>query len=249
MKALVAVKRVVDHNVKVRVSKDGTKLDIDNVKMSMNPFDEIALEEAVRLKEKGKIEEIVAVSIGNYKSEETLRVALSMGADKAILIETNKNLVSLSVAKILKLIIEKENAELILLGKQSIDSDANQTGQMLAALLNISQGTFASKIEIDNKKVIVTREIDEGMEILSLDLPAVITTDLSLNEPRFIKLQDIIQSKRKSLEKINLDDLDINIKNHFELIKLEESKFNKKCIMLNSVDELVDKIKNEIKSL
>lgn len=247
MKALVAVKKVVDYNVKVRMKLDKINLDIDNVKMSINPFDEIAVEEAVKLKEKGKITEIIAVSIGNNKNEEILRTALAMGADRAILVETDKNLISLSIAKILKKIVEKENPKLILLGKQAIDSDANQTGQMLSALLNIPQGTFVSKIKVENNTLTVTREIDNGIEVLSLDLPAVITTDLRLNEPRFIKLTNILQAKKKKLEKINLNDLDVNIKNHLNIIKLEEPKEKRQGIMVKSVDELIDKLKNQEK--
>ncbi len=201
MKALVAVKRVVDYNVKVRVKTDGSDVDIDNVKMSMNPFDEVAVEEAVRLKEAGKISEIVAVSLGGKKSEETLRTALAMGADRAVHVETDAKLEPLAVAKLLKAVADKEAPQLLLLGKQAIDDDANQTAQILAALLGAAQGTFACKVALENSEVLVTREVDGGEETLALKLPAVISADLRLNEPRFVKLPNIMAAKKKPLEK------------------------------------------------
>jgi len=201
MKALVAVKRVVDYNVKVRVKADGSDVDIGNVKMSMNPFDEIAVEEAVRLKEAGKVSEIVAVSLGEKKCEETLRTALAMGADRAIHVETDTKLEPLAVAKLLKAIADKENPQIFFLGKQAIDDDANQVAQMLAALLNAAQGTFASKVQIEGDEVQIVREIDGGEETIALKLPAVISADLRLNEPRFVKLPNIMAAKKKTLEK------------------------------------------------
>ncbi|MCW0500449.1 electron transfer flavoprotein subunit beta/FixA family protein, partial [Neisseria meningitidis] len=207
MKALVAVKRVVDYNVKVRVKADGSDVDIGNVKMSMNPFDEIAVEEAVRLKEAGKVSEIVAVSLGEKKCEETLRTALAMGADRAIHVETDTKLESLAVAKLLKAVADKENPQIFFLGKQAIDDDANQVAQMLAALLNAAQGTFASKVQIEGDEVQIVREIDGGEETIALKLPAVISADLRLNEPRFVKLPNIMAAKKKPLEKLTPDDL------------------------------------------
>jgi len=201
MKALVAVKRVVDYNVKVRVKADGSDVDIGNVKMSMNPFDEIAVEEAVRLKEAGKVSEIVAVSLGEKKCEETLRTALAMGADRAIHVETDTKLEPLAVAKLLKAVADKENPQIFFLGKQAIDDDANQVAQMLAALLNAAQGTFASKVQIEGDEVQIVREIDGGEETIALKLPAVISADLRLNEPRFVKLPNIMAAKKKPLEK------------------------------------------------
>lgn len=206
MKALVAVKRVVDYNVKVRVKADGSDVDIGNVKMSMNPFDEIAVEEAVRLKEAGKVSEIVAVSLGEKKCEETLRTALAMGADRAIHIETDVKLEPLAVAKLLKAVADKENPQIFFLGKQAIDDDANQVAQMLAALLNAAQGTFVSKVQIEGDEVQIVREIDGGEETIALKLPAVISADLRLNEPRFVKLPNIMAAKKKPLEKLDSAD-------------------------------------------
>ena len=247
MKALVAVKRVVDYNVKVRVKADGSDVDIDNVKMSMNPFDEVAVEEAVRLKEAGRINEIVAVSLGGKKCEETLRTALAMGADRAIHIETDEKLEPLTVAKLLKAVADKENPQILLLGKQAIDDDANQTAQMLAALLNAAQGTFASKIELGTDEVLVTREIDGGEETLALKLPAVISADLRLNEPRFVKLPNIMQAKKKPLEKVKPVELGINIVPLNRIIKVAEPKARQAGVKVGSVAELVDKLKNEAK--
>lgn len=247
MKALVAVKRVVDFNVKVRVKADCSDVDIANVKMSMNPFDEIAVEEAVRLKEAGKVSEIVVVSLGVKQCEETLRTALAMGADRAIHVETEENLTSLSVAKCLKTIAEKEQVQLLLLGKQAIDDDANQTAQMLAALLNAPQGTFASKVELSGEEVMVTREIDGGLETLALRLPAVISTDLRLNEPRYVKLPNIMAAKKKPLEKLTLSDLGIINTTQLQQIKVSEPKTRSAGIKLDNVADLVAKLKNEAK--
>lgn len=247
MKALVAVKRVVDYNVKVRVKADGSDVDIDNVKMSMNPFDEVAVEEAVRLKEVGKVNEIIVVSLGNKKCEETLRTALAMGADRAVHIETDKKLEPLTVAKLLKALADKENPQILLLGKQAIDDDANQTAQMLSALLNAAQGTFASKIELNADEVLVTREIDGGEETLALKLPAVISADLRLNEPRFVKLPNIMQAKKKPLEKLSPEELGISIVPLIHTIKVAEPKERQAGIKVGSVTELADKLRNEAK--
>ena len=211
MKILVPVKRVVDYNVKIKVKSDNSGVDLENTKMSMNPFDEIAVEEAVRLKEKKICDEIIEISIGSAKSEETLRTALAVGADKGILIETEEDVQPLEVAKILKEIIKKNNPDLVLMGKQAIDDDSNQTGQMLAALLSWPQGTFTSKLEINGKKINVTREIDGGLETLGMELPAIVTTDLRLNEPRYASLPNIMKAKQKPIEKITPGDLNIEI--------------------------------------
>ncbi|MRN38059.1 electron transfer flavoprotein subunit beta/FixA family protein [Neisseria sp. N95_16] len=247
MKALVAVKRVVDYNVKVRVKADGSDVDIGNVKMSMNPFDEIAVEEAVRLKEAGKVNEIVAVSIGEKKCEDTLRTALAMGADRAIHIEADTKLEPLAVAKLLKAVADKENPKIVLLGKQAIDDDANQTAQMLAALLNAPQATFASKVELNDNEVIVTREIDGGEEVIALNLPAVISADLRLNEPRFVKLPNIMAAKKKPLEKVALADLGVETAARVNVVKVLEPKARQAGVKVASVAELVEKLKNEAK--
>lgn len=247
MKALVAVKRVVDYNVKVRVKTDGSDVDIGNVKMSMNPFDEIAVEEAVRLKEAGKLAEIVAVSLGGKKCEETLRTALAMGADRAVHVETDEKLEPLAVAKLLKAVAEKEQPQLLLLGKQAIDDDANQTAQMLAALLNAPQGTFASKVELGEKEVSIKREIDGGEETLALKLPAVISADLRLNEPRFVKLPNIMAAKKKPLGKTTPAELGIDIAPRLNVVKVAESKARQAGVKLADVAELVEKLKNEAK--
>lgn len=243
MKALVAVKRVVDYNVKVRVKTDGSDVDIGNVKMSMNPFDEIAVEEAVRLKEAGKISEIVAVSMGEKKCEDTLRTALAMGADRAIHVETDETLSPLVVAKLLKAVAEKEQPSLFLLGKQAIDDDANQTAQMLAALLNVPQGTFAAKVELNDNEVIVTREIDGGTETLALNLPAVLSSDLRLNEPRFVKLPNLMAAKKKPLEKTNPEQLGVAVENRLQTVKYAEPKTRQAGEKVASVAELVAKLK------
>lgn len=247
MKALVAVKRVVDYNVKVRVKADGSDVDIGNVKMSMNPFDEIAVEEAVRLKEAGKVSEIVAVSLGEKKCEETLRTALAMGADRAVHVETDAKLEPLAVAKLLKAVADKENPQILLLGKQAIDDDANQVAQMLPALLNAAQGTFASKVQIEGEEALVTREIDGGEETVALKLPAVISADLRLNEPRFVKLPNIMAAKKKPLEKLSPADLAVDISPRLNTVKFAEPKARQAGVKVADVAELVEKLKNEAK--
>ena len=243
MKAMVAVKRVVDYNVKVRVKADGSDVDIGNVKMSMNPFDEIAVEEAVRLKESGKVSEIVAVSLGGKKCEDTLRTALAMGADRAVHVETEAALEPLAVAKLLKAVADKEQPQILLLGKQAIDDDANQTAQMLAALMNAPQGTFAGKLEIDGGEAVVTREIDGGMETVALKLPAVISADLRLNEPRYVKLPQIMQAKKKPLEKSTPEELRVNTAPRMQAVSYAEPKARKAGEKVGSVAELVEKLK------
>ena len=242
MKILVPVKRVVDFNVKIKVKSDNSGVDLENTKMSMNPFDEIAVEEAVRLKEKKICNEIIAISIGSAKSEETLRTALAVGADKGILIETEEEVQPLEVAKILKEIIKKNNPDLVLMGKQAIDDDSNQTGQMLAALLGWPQGTFASKLEINGKKINVTREIDGGLETLGMELPAIVTTDLRLNEPRYASLPNIMKAKQKPIEKITPDDLNIEIKQRLKTLKVTEPPKKETGIKVDSVQELISKL-------
>ncbi|MBT8558959.1 electron transfer flavoprotein subunit beta/FixA family protein [Polynucleobacter paneuropaeus] len=247
MKILVAVKRVVDYNVKVRVKSDNSGIDIANVKMSMNPFDEIAIEEAVRLKEAGIVSEIVVVSAGSIQCQETLRAALAIGADKAILVETDVELQPLAVAKLLKAICEKEQVQLILLGKQAIDDDSNQTGQMLASLMDIPQGTFASKVTIENGKAIVTREVDGGLETINLSLPAVITADLRLNEPRYVTLPNIMKAKKKPLDIVRPEELDVDISPRLKTLRVDEPPKRVAGIMVANVEELVEKLKNEAK--
>ena len=247
MKILVPVKRVVDYNVKVRVKSDGTGVDIANVKMSMNPFDEIAVEEAVRLKEKGAATEIIAVSCGDAKCQETLRTAMAIGADRGILVETTEELQPLAVAKLLKALVDKEQPGLIILGKQAIDDDANQTGQMLAALANLPQATFASKVEVAGDKVNVTREVDGGLETISLSLPAVITTDLRLNEPRYVTLPNIMKAKKKQLDTFKPEDLGVDVKPRLKTLKVSEPPKRGAGIKVPDVATLVDKLKNEAK--
>jgi len=247
MKILVAVKRVVDYNVKVRVKSDHSGIDIANVKMSMNPFDEIAIEEAVRLKEAGVASEIVVVSAGPTPCQETLRTALAIGADKAILVETDIELQPLAVAKLLKAICDQEQAQLILLGKQAIDDDSNQTGQMLASLMDIPQGTFASKVLVENGKVNVTREVDGGLETIALTLPAVITTDLRLNEPRYVTLPNIMKAKKKPLEILKPEELGVDIAPRLKTLRVDEPPKRAAGIMVANVAELVEKLKNEAK--
>ncbi len=242
MKALVAVKRVVDFNVKVRVKADGSDVEIGNVKMSMNPFDEIAVEEAVRLKEAGKISEVVVVSLGEKKCEDVLRTALAMGADRAIHVETDEKLEPLAVAKILKKIAETEQVQLCLLGKQAIDDDANQTAQMLAALMNAPQATFASKVELNEQEVVVTREIDGGLETVALKLPAVISTDLRLNEPRFVKLPNLMAAKKKTLEKQSIDDFGVDVTPRLSVQKYAEPKARQAGVKVANAAELVEKL-------
>ncbi len=247
MKALVAVKRVVDYNVKVRVKSDQTGVDIANVKMSMNPFDEIAVEEAVRLKEKGVVTEIIAVSCGDAKSQETLRTAMAIGADRGILVETSEELQPLAVAKLLKAVQDKEQAQLIILGKQAIDDDANQTGQMLAALADLPQATFASKVEIEGDKAKVTREVDGGLETIAIGLPAVITTDLRLNEPRYVTLPNIMKAKKKQLDVMKTEDLGVDVTPRLKTLKVSEPPKRGAGIKVPDVATLVDKLKNEAK--
>jgi len=242
MKILVPVKRVVDYNVKIKVKSDNSGVDLENTKMSMNPFDEIAVEEAVRLKEKKICDEIIAISIGSAKSEETLRTALAIGADKGILIETEEEVQPLEVAKILKEIIKKNNPDLVLMGKQAIDDDSNQTGQMLAALLGWPQGTFTSKLEINGKKINVTREIDGGLETLGMELPAIVTTDLRLNEPRYASLPNIMKAKQKPIEKTTPGDLNIEIKQRLKTLKVTEPPKKEAGIKVDSVQELISKL-------
>ena len=247
MKVLVPVKRVVDYNVKVRVKSDGSGVDIANVKMSMNPFDEIAVEEAVRLKEKGIVTEVIAVSCGDAKCQETLRTAMAIGADRAILVETTAELQPLAVAKLLKALIDKEQPQLVILGKQAIDDDANQTGQMLAALADLPQATFASKVEVADGKATVSREIDGGMETLTLTLPAVITTDLRLNEPRYVTLPNIMKAKKKTLEVFKPEDLGVDVTPRLKTLKVSEPPKRGAGIKVADVAALVDKLKNEAK--
>jgi electron transfer flavoprotein beta subunit len=247
MKILVPVKRVVDYNVKVRVKPDGSGVDIANVKMSMNPFDEIAVEEAVRLKEKGVATEIIVVSCGVTQCQETLRTAMAIGADRAILVETSEELQPLAVAKLLKALVDKEQPGLVICGKQAIDDDANQTGQMLAALANLPQGTFASKVEIEGGKLQVTREIDGGMEKLSLNLPAVVTTDLRLNEPRYVTLPNIMKAKKKTLEVVKPADLGVDIAPRLKTLKVVEPPKRGAGVKVPDVATLVAKLKNEAK--
>ena len=247
MKVLVPVKRVVDYNVKVRVKSDGTGVDIANVKMSMNPFDEIAVEEAVRLKEKGAATEVIAVSCGPAQCQETLRTAMAIGADRAILVETDAELQPLAVAKLLKALVDKEQPGLVILGKQAIDDDANQTGQMLAALADLPQATFASKVEIAGDKANVTREIDGGLETLSLGLPAVVTTDLRLNEPRYVTLPNIMKAKKKPLESVKPEDLGVDVAPRLKTLKVAEPPKRGAGIKVPDVATLVAKLRNEAK--
>ncbi len=247
MKVLVPVKRVVDYNVKVRVKSDQTGVDIANVKMSMNPFDEIAVEEATRLKEAGKVTEIIAVSCGVLQSQETLRTAMAIGADRAILVETDVELQPLAVAKLLKAIADKEQPQLIILGKQAIDDDANQTGQMLAALLDWPQATYASKIEVDGDKVKVTREVDGGLEVISLTLPAIVTTDLRLNEPRYVTLPNIMKAKKKTLDNVKPADLGVDVTPRLKTLKVTEPAKRSAGIIVPDVATLVAKLKTEAK--
>jgi electron transfer flavoprotein beta subunit len=243
MKILVPVKRVIDYNVKPRVKADGTGVDLANVKMSMNPFDEIAVEEAIRIKEAGKAEEIVAVSVGPAKAQDTLRTALAMGADRAILIETDAEVEPLAVAKILKAIVAEENPGLVILGKQAIDDDSNQTGQMLAALTGRPQGTFASKVEIDGDQVAVTREVDGGLETVKLSLPAIVTTDLRLNEPRYASLPNIMKAKKKPLDVKTAADYGVDIAPRLKTLKVSEPPVRSAGVKVADVDALVAKLK------
>mgnify|MGYP000045596549 FL=1 len=247
MKILVPVKRVVDYNVKVRVKSDNSGVELDNVKMSMNPFDEIAVEEALRLKEKGFATEVIAISIGVSQVQETIRNALAMGADSGIFVEVNETLEPLNIAKIISSVAKKENVDLMILGKQAIDDDMNATSQMVAALLNWPQATFASKIEIVDKIVKVSREVDGGIENIEVNLPAVISTDLRLNEPRYASLPNIMKAKKKPINEIKIDELKINIEQRLDILKVEEPSKRQSGIMLKTIEELVDKLKNEAK--
>jgi len=247
MKILVAAKRVIDYNVQVRVKEDGTGVVIDNVKMSTNPPDDNAIEEAVKIKEAGKAKEVVAITIGEEKAQETVRKALAVGVDRGIHVKVDGIIEPLAVSKILQKIVEKEKPDLVFMGKQAIDDDCNQTGQMLAALLNWPQATFASKIEVKEKSLVVTREVDEGLETIEVNLPAIITCDLRLNEPRYASLPNIMKAKKKPLEQINVSDLGVDSKARIEQIKVEEPPKRKSGIKVANVAELVQKLKNEAK--
>lgn len=247
MKVLVAVKRVIDYNVKIRVKADHSDVDLTNVKMAMNPFCEIAVEEAVRLKEKGVASEVIAVTVGPKAAQEQLRTALALGADRAIHIETDERVDSLGVAKLLKSVVDEEQPGLVILGKQAIDTDNNQTGQMLAALSGMGQGTFASQVEVQDDKVSVTREVDGGLQTVELKLPAIVTTDLRLNEPRYAKLPDIMKAKKKPLDTKTPADLGVDIVSKVTQLKVETPAERKGGIKVGSVDELLDKLKNDAK--
>ncbi len=247
MKILVAVKRVVDYNVKVRPKSDGTDVDIANAKMSINPFCEIAVEEAVRLKEKGVASEIIAVSLGAKQSQEQIRTAMALGADRGILVETDVELQPLAVAKCLKAIVDKESPDLIILGKQSIDGDNNQTGQMLAALSGMPQGTFASEVAVDSGKIKVTREIDGGLQTVEINLPAIVTTDLRLNEPRYASLPNIMKAKKKPLDTTAPEELGVDVAPRVQTLKVEPPQERQAGVKVADVAELVDKLKNEAK--
>lgn len=247
MKILVAVKRVVDYNVKVRVKSDQSGVETANVKMSMNPFDEIAVEEAVRLKEAGVATEVIAVSIGVAQCQETLRTAMAIGADRAILVETDEEMQPLAVAKVLKAIADRESPQLLILGKQAIDDDSNQTGQMLAALMNVPQATFASKIVVDGQNLIVTREVDGGLETIQTSLPAVVTTDLRLNEPRYVTLPNIMKAKKKTLDTFKPADLGVDVSPRIKTVSVQEPPKRQAGVMVPDIATLVDKLKNEAK--
>jgi len=247
MKILVAVKRVLDYNVKARVKADKSGIELANVKMSMNPFDEIAVEEALRIKEAGNADEVVVVSLGVSQCQETIRTALAMGADRGILIETDAELQPLAVAKLLKHVAEKEEPGLVIVGKQAIDDDCNQTGQMLSALTGWSQATFASNVELDGNTAKVTREVDSGLESISITLPAVLSTDLRLNEPRYAKLPNIMKAKKKPLEIIPVSDTGVSIETGLKVVEVNEPEQRQAGVIVGSVGELVDKLKNEAK--
>ncbi len=249
MKILVPVKRVVDYNVKVRVKSDESGVDLANVKMSVNPFDEIAVEEAVRLKESGKASEVIVVTIGPDKAQEQLRTSMAIGADRGIHLVTDEEVEPLAVAKALKAIVDKETPDLVIMGKQAIDDDSNQTGQMLSALLGWPQATFASEVELGEGSASVTREIDGGLETLEVKLPAVITTDLRLNEPRYAKLPDIMKAKKKPLDTLSADDLGVSLAGRLQTLKVSEPPKRQGGAKVESVDELIDKLKNEAKAL
>ncbi len=247
MKALVCVKRVIDYNVKIRVKTDKSGVETENVKMSMNPFDEIAVEEAVKLKEKGVIDEIIVLSIGAETSQETIRTGLAMGGDRGVLVKTNgQEIDPLNVGKIIKYIFDKESPDMVILGKQAIDDDCNQTGQILSSLLDCHQATFASKVEVnDDKTINVTREVDGGLETIKISIPCVITTDLRLNEPRYASLPNIMKAKQKKIDILDINDLNIDIKRRVETIEVSEPPERKPGVIVNDVDSLIDKLKNE----
>ncbi|MCR9214090.1 MAG: electron transfer flavoprotein subunit beta/FixA family protein [Proteobacteria bacterium] len=245
MKVLVAVKRVVDYNVKIRVKADNTGVDLANVKMSMNPFDEIAVEEALRLREAGTATEVIALSVGPQAAQETIRTALAMGADRGILIKTDQEVEPLGVAKLMKAVVDEEKPDLVIVGKQAIDDDSNQTGQMLAALLGWSQGTFASEVNLDGGTAKVTREIDGGLQTLDLKMPVVVTTDLRLNEPRYASLPNIMKAKKKPIDEKSPEDLGVDIAPRLTTLKVEEPAKREAGVMVESVSELVEKLKNE----
>ncbi len=247
MKILIPIKRVNDYNVKVRPNQANTDVDLSNVKMAMNPFCEIAVEEAIRLKEAGKADEIVVVTIGDDKHQEQLRTALALGADRALLVKTDTTLQPLDIAKTLVKVYEKEAADLVIMGKVGIDGDHNQTGQMFAALADLPQATFASEVEIDGNNVQVTREIDGGLETLSAEMPAVITTDLRLNEPRYASLPNIMKAKRKPLEELSLDELNVNVESKVSTLKVESPPERQEGVKVETVEQLVDKLRNEAK--
>jgi electron transfer flavoprotein beta subunit len=247
MKVLVPIKRVIDYNVKVRVKADNSDVDLANVKMSINPFCEIAVEEAIRLKEAGIATEVVPVSIGTKSSQEQIRTALALGADRGILVETDADLQPLAVAKLLKAVAEKENPDLIIMGKQAIDDDNNQTGQMLGALTNMPQGTFASEVNVEDGKVSVTREVDGGLQTVGLNLPAIVTTDLRLNEPRYASLPNIMKAKKKPLDTLTADELGLEISASISTLRVEPPAEREAGVIVESVEELVDKLKNEAK--
>jgi len=247
MKILVAVKRVLDYNVKARVNAEGTGIDLANVKMSMNPFDEIAVEEALRIKEAGKADEVIVVSMGVSQSQETIRTALAMGADRGILVETEEELQPLAVAKLLAAVANKESPGLVIVGKQAIDDDSNQTGQMFAALMDWPQATFASKVEIDGDSAKITREVDGGLESIQVKMPVLITTDLRLNEPRYAKLPNIMKAKKKPLDVMSPAELEVDITSRLKVVKVEEPEQRKAGEIVGSVAELVEKLKNEAK--
>jgi electron transfer flavoprotein beta subunit len=245
MKVLVPVKRVIDYNVKIRVKADKTGVETNNVKMSMNPFDEISVEEAIRMKESGAVEEIIIVSIGVQQCQETIRTALAMGADRGIHVKSDEDLEPLAIAKILKHLVEKESPELVILGKQAIDDDSNQTGQMLAALLGWSQGTYASKIELTGDKAKITREVDSGLENIEVNLPTILTVDLRLNEPRYASLPNIMKAKKKTIDELTPDQLDVDTKPRLQTLSVEEPPVRQAGVIVDSVAALVDKLKNE----
>lgn len=249
MKIITPIKRVIDYNVKVRVKPDGSGVETIGVKMSINPFDEIAVEEAIRLKEQGIAQEVIALSVGDATCQETLQHALAMGVDRAILIKTEKNFEPINIAKIIKVIVEKERPQLVLMGKQAIDDDCNQTGQMLAGLLGWPQATFTSKLTIDNNKAQVSREIDAGLETIIVDLPVVVTTDLRLNEPRYITLPNIMKAKRKTIKIIEFKELPIALKEHVKILKVATPPSRQAGITVNSIEELMDALKNQEKVL